>query len=125
LCGAEPAIGADVETLEGNISVGAVSERRVHKFGQVHATLEAIRCLQQTPTIHQYRYSLHVSCSSEIVWIAIAGADVNPFCSATRAVCLIANPAFIVCDACLKVAHFVSVYAVFARKKNDRKRSWT
>jgi hypothetical protein len=38
--------------------------------------------------------------------------------------CPIANPAFIVCDACLKVAHFVSVCAVFARKINDREHSW-
>jgi hypothetical protein len=36
----------------------------------------------------------------------------------------IANPAFIVCNACLKVARFVSVYAVFARKMNDGERSW-
>ena len=36
----------------------------------------------------------------------------------------IANPAFIVRDACLKVAHFVSVYLVFARRMDDGERSW-
>jgi len=60
LRGAKATVGADVETLEGNVSVGAVSERPVRKFSQVHAPLEAIGCLQEIPTIHQYCDSLYV-----------------------------------------------------------------
>jgi hypothetical protein len=63
--------------LEGNVSVRAVSERGVREFGQVHAPFEAIRCLQEIPTINQYRYSLHVSCSSEIVGTAIADVQMS------------------------------------------------
>ena len=68
--------------------------------------------------------ALHVACSSGIVWTAIAGTDVSFCCSVTMVARLIANPASIVCDACLKVAHFVSVYASFERKMDCRERSW-
>jgi hypothetical protein len=63
LCDAEATVGADVETLKGDISVGAVCERCVRKFSEVRAPLEAIRCVQQIPTINQYCDSLHVSFS--------------------------------------------------------------
>jgi len=52
LRGAKAAVGADVETREGDISVGAVSERRVREFGQVCAPLEAIRCLHVVVAQH-------------------------------------------------------------------------
>jgi hypothetical protein len=114
---AEPAAGADVKALEGHVSVRVVIERGVREFGQVHTPLQTIRCLQEIPTINQYRYSLHVSRSSEIVWIAIAGMDVSFCCSVTQVAYPIANPAFIVFDRCLKVAHFVSVRGVRTRKR--------
>jgi hypothetical protein len=58
------------------------------------------------------RHSLHVSRSSDVVWIAIAGARVSFRCLMTLLAYPIANPAFIVCDARSKPFHFVPVFAV-------------
>jgi hypothetical protein len=79
LRGAEPAVGPDVKALEGNVPVRAMGERGMPKFGQLHAPFEAVGRLQQIPAINQYRYSLHVSCSSEVVRIAIVGIQMS-FC---------------------------------------------